>query len=121
MDFDLKDAVVLRTLPRRIEAGCFNRVHLALLRVSNPLYIELPKLRLEFILTKKLWVAYSLIHRLPMLAWTDFKLAERGLHESVPCQMHLYHVHAGLLISTSLDALDTFLKEYMNGSPDKPA
>lgn len=111
MGIDLKDYVALRTLPRSIDGECYNRVRLALVRLDDPLRIELPRFRLEFVLQRKVWMGLSLVNELPVLAWTGFCTRKRALHEPVPCELHLYHIHAGLLMSTALEAMDGVLKK----------
>ena len=110
MALNLQNIVPLRTLPKVVEAGCYNRIRLALARRNNPLHIELPTLRIQFILDKKAWLAISSINEAPLLAWTVFNTKQRALHEPVTCQLHLYHIHAGLIMGTALEALDAAVK-----------
>lgn len=99
----------LRTLPKVVEARCFNKVRLALVRLGGPLSVEIPYLRIEVTLDRRCWIGRSLINGIPLLAWTEFAVRGRGLHQNVPCALHLYHFHAGLLMGTVLDNLCTEL------------
>ena len=105
----------LRTFPKRIEADCYNRVRLALRRISNPLRVALPGHRgLEAILYEDCWlVVDSLQSDEPVLAWVEFA-RRQALHEPVACALKLYHTHAGLVMGTALDALDATLNEELS-------
>lgn len=97
MTFDPRTRVPIRALPKTIEASCYNRVLLALARFGEPLEVELPALRMTMRAERRVWLGRSLINELPLMAWLDFQVMDRGLHEPVPCRLHLYHFHAGLL------------------------
>lgn len=97
MTFDPRTRVPIRTLLKTIEASCYNRVLLALARLGEPLEVELPALRMSIRAERRVWVGRSLINDIPLMAWLEFQAADRGLHEPVPCRLHLYHFHAGLL------------------------
>ncbi|MHB1950074.1 MAG: hypothetical protein ACYCQK_01215 [Acidiferrobacteraceae bacterium] len=101
----------LKTLSKSIEAHCYNRVRLAVLRLPSPLRVELPRLRLEMELDRNRWVARSLVTGAPMLSWCRFATRGRALHEPVSCDLHLYHMHAGLLMGTALDQLCALLDD----------
>ena len=48
---------------------------------------------------------------LPVLAWHTFEVHGRGtLHEPIGCRLELYHIYAGLVMGTALDALQEVLK-----------
>ena len=116
MALRLGELVPLRTLPKTLDAACYNRVRLALLRLSNPLRIDLPRLRVEMILDDAAWLCYRPYESdLPLLAWTAFETRDRALHEPVRCQLHLYHFHAGLLMGVTLDNLNAVLDDYLSG------
>jgi hypothetical protein len=101
------DRPALRTFPKNIEAQDFNRVRLALARLAKPSRLSLPDHRgLDAILDDDCWlVVDSLKDDQPLLAWTAFKRPHAALHEPVTCELLLYHVHAGLIMGTALDAL----------------
>ncbi len=109
MAFDLTDVTPIRTMPKLIEARCFNSVRLALRRFKDPCEIPLPGLRVRVILERKQWVVCSLINDFPLMAWVDFASRGRGLHEPVACRLHLYHFHAGLLMGRIPAALEQAL------------
>lgn len=117
MALRLGELVPLRTLPKTLDAACYNRVRLALLRLDNPLRVELPRLRVEMRLDDTAWLCYRPYEsHLPLLAWTAFETRNRALHEPVPCKLHLYHFHAGLLMSVVLSDLNTVLDEHLSGA-----
>lgn len=101
------DREVLRAFPKIIDASTFNRVRLTLTHQHRPLRLSLPNHRgLEVILDNEVWlVVDSLKADEPILAWTAFKRPHAALHEPVACELRLYHMHAGLIMGTALDAL----------------
>lgn len=107
------ERAALRTYPKQIEAACYNHARLALLRFGSPLRVGLPRHRgLEVILEDDLWLCVDATREdAPVLAWFDFATRGRAaLHAPVPCQLELYHVHAGLVMGTALEALDEALR-----------
>jgi len=108
----------LRIMPKIIEASCYNYVRLALSRLGNPLRVELPDHRgLEIILDNHQWLCVDTIHDdQPIMSWLDFDTRKHNtaLHESVTCQLHLYHMHAGLIMGSALDALELTLAEKLS-------
>jgi hypothetical protein len=103
----------LRSLPKRLEAAYYNRVRLALRRLGRPLRVALPRHRgLEAILDNDAWVCVDTTRDdLPVLAWRAFgNRGRESLHEPVDCRLDLYHWHAGLIMGTALEALDTALR-----------
>jgi hypothetical protein len=103
----------LRSLPKRLEAAYYNRVRLALRRLGRPLRVALPQHRgLEAILDNDAWVCVDTTRDdLPVLAWRAFGTHGRdSLHKPVDCRLELYHWHAGLIMGTALEALDTALR-----------
>ncbi len=111
MAFDPRTRTPIRTFPKVIEAPCYNRVLLALARLGEPLEVEIQKLRMSIRVERRHWLASSLINDIPLMAWLDFQAADRGLHEPVPCQVHLYHFHAGLLVGHAPQCLANVLEE----------
>ena len=105
----------LRVMSKTIEAGCYNHVRLALSRLGNPLRIALPDHRgLEIIIENQLWLCVDAnCDDQPVMAWTGFDTSKhnQALHEPVPCKLRLYHMHAGLIMGSALDALDQALAE----------
>ena len=109
--FDPRTRVPIRTLPKTIEASCYNRVLLALARLGEPLEVELPTLRMSIRVERRWWLGRSLINDIPLMAWLEFQAGDRGLHEPVPCCLHIYHFHAGLLAGHAPQCLVSALEE----------
>jgi hypothetical protein len=110
---DKLDAI--RTLQKTIEANCYNHVRLALNRISNPCRIDLPGHRgLSVILNDDFWLCVdSARNDLPVMAWLEFDTIRhnRALHAPVLCRLRLYHMHAGLIMGSALDALNETLSQ----------
>lgn len=106
---DILDGLIpLRVLPKNIDAACYNHIRVLLLRSKIPLRVDVPRHRgLEAILTDKVWLCIDATRDdQPILAWSDFEVAGRtALHEPVACRLNLYHIHAGLVMGSVLDAL----------------
>lgn len=111
-DYDISP---LRIMSKDIEAVCYNHARLAMLRLGKPLRVDLPDHRgLEIILDNENWLCVdSTRDDQPIMMWCDFDTIDRNsaLHEDVPCVLHLYHAHAGLIMGTALDALHQVLTE----------
>ncbi len=98
----------LRIMPKRIEAACYNRVRLALLRLDNPLRLTLTQHRgLEVILYDDNWVCVDgFADDQLVLAWRAFQTHGRdNLFEPIACDLWLYHHCAGLIMGSALDDL----------------
>ena len=97
----------LGIFPKLIEADCYNRVRLALKRLPSSLRVELPDHRgLEAVLEDDYWLVVDTLQAdRVILAWVDFE-HRNSLHQPVACLLKLYHVHAGLVMGTALEALD---------------
>jgi hypothetical protein len=112
----------LRVMPKTIEAACYNQVRLALRRLGNPLRVELPEHRgLEIILEDDNWLCVdSARNDQPIMAWLcfDTRRHNNALHEPVPCQLRLYHMHAGLIMGSALDALEQSLVAKLAALPN---
>ena len=110
----IRDIVPLRSMDKQIEASCYNQVQLALHRLDNPLRLELPNHRgLEIHLEVEAWLCLDVVAgELPVLRWHSFEVQDRhSLHEPIQCRLDLYHIHAGLIMGTALDALEVLLKQ----------
>ena len=117
MDERLVDREPWRVFPKTIEAGCYNRVRLALQRIARPLRIPLPDHRgLDVILDDGDWlVVDSFAGDMPILVWCDFQTIDRdSLHKPISCRIKLYHSHAGLIMGTALEALNRALAEALS-------
>ena len=71
----LDDIKTSHTLQKVIAAEDYNRVRLALNRISNPLQLELISMRcLELTFTDEYWLCSDhCMGGLPVLAWTSFE------------------------------------------------
>jgi hypothetical protein len=114
---DLDEITALRVMPKTIEATCYNHVRLALSRLGNPLRVDIPDHRgLDIILSDQHWLCVDNFRGdQPILAWLDFDTRKHntGLHEPVTCQLRLYHMHAGLIMGSALDALHQALQKQL--------
>ncbi len=98
----------IRVLPKQIDAACYNCIRVALLRNRKPLRVIVPCHRgLEIILTDSAWLGVdTTAEDRPLLSWSRFEVAGRtALHEPIACQLSLYHMHAGLIMGSALEAL----------------
>lgn len=114
----VRDLIPMRTLPRTVDAKHFNRVRLALLRLSNPLRVPLDALGdADIILADEEWLCVDRSRDdMPLMAWRDFELKQRAaIHEPIACTLHFYHAHAGLLMGRVLPALDEVLDLRLGG------
>lgn len=104
----LEGLTPIRVLPKQMDAACYNRIRVALLRGRTPLRVAVPHHRgLEVIFTDKAWLCVdSTWEDQPILSWSQFDISGRhGLHEPVNCRLSLYHMHAGLVMGSALEAL----------------
>ncbi len=95
-----------------ISAQRYNRVRLALAWLDNPARLELTGMHdLELILSDTAWLCIDTgLGNLPVLAWKEFRLAERtGLHEPVACRIDYYNLHAELIKERVLEIMDRLL------------
>lgn len=102
------------TLRKTIAAEDYNRVRLALSRISNPLQLELSSMRcLEMLLTDQYWLCFdSCVGNVPILGWTEFKVSDRSaLNAPVDCELRLFHMHAGLVMGRVIESLGQELQE----------
>ncbi|HKJ07931.1 MAG TPA: hypothetical protein VKA76_02485 [Gammaproteobacteria bacterium] len=109
----LPELTPIRVLPKTLDAHCYNRARLALLRLGTPLRVALPGLRgLQVILERDCWLCVdSHVGDRPILAWTDFLSREPDtLHSPVSCALHLYDHRAGLVMGFALEALEQRLE-----------
>ena len=113
----LDDHLACHILRKVIAAADYNRVRLALKRISNPLQLELTSMKcLEMILTDQYWLCIdSCMGDRPILAWTAFEVSGRSaLNASVACELRLYHYHGGLVMGEVLQKLGQVLKQQLD-------
>ena len=107
----VRDIPPLRSIPYTLDAALYNHVRLALLRIGNPLELELEKLGIDMVLEKACWVGYHWQQiSLPLIAWEGFDTNRSALDTPVGCTMHLYHNHSWLQMPKILLALDKELQ-----------
>ena len=105
-----------RIFPKQIEAACYNRVRLALLRLENPLRIALARHRgLEVILHDDSWLCVdSFADDQRVLVWREFQTHPRdNLHQPIACELWLYHHCAGLIMGAALDDLQHVIEHHL--------
>lgn len=104
-----------RVFPKTIEAACYNRGRLAILRSGDSLRVTLLQHRgLEVILNSAMWLCVdSNADDQPVMAWREFQIHGRSnLHQPVACELWLYHSCAGLIMGSALEDLDKALERY---------
>lgn len=107
----VRDISAIRSIPHTLEAALYNRVRLALLRIANPLELELEKLEIDMVLEKTCWVGYHCRQiSLPLIAWDGFDTHRSALDAPVGCTMHLFHNHSWLQMPKILSAMDEELQ-----------
>ncbi|MGA9666763.1 MAG: hypothetical protein WBQ69_09985 [Gallionella sp.] len=103
----VRDIPAIRSIPYVLEAALYNQVRLALLRVANPLELELDKLGIDMVLEKTCWVGYHCQQlSLPLIWWDGFDHSRKALDAPVGCTTHLYHQHSWLRMPQILLALE---------------
>ncbi|SFW26008.1 hypothetical protein [Nitrosovibrio sp. Nv17] len=103
-----------RVFPKEMEAACYNRGHLAIIRLGAPVRVALQRHRgLEVILERDVWLCVdSYAEDQPVLAWRTFQTRERtDLHRPVGCELWLYHSCAGLVMGSALEDLHQVLEK----------
>ncbi|MHB1233340.1 MAG: hypothetical protein ACYCZQ_12285 [Burkholderiales bacterium] len=108
-----------RIFPKQIEAACYNRVRLALLRIENPLRIALTRHRgLEVILHDDSWLCVdSFAEDQWVMAWRDFQIHARdNLYEPIACNLCLYHHCAGLIMGSALDDMHQAVEQQLGSN-----
>ncbi len=115
------DTLPLRSVPKHIEAACYNRVRLALLRLENPLRLSMEQDRgLDIILYDEAWFCIdSCADDQLVLAWRDFQIHGRdNLYEPITCELSLYHHCAGLIMGSVLDDLQHVIEKCLHQTGD---
>ncbi len=103
-----------RIFPKKVEAACYNRGRLALLRLGEPIRVALSRHRgLEVILGSHIWLCVgSFKEDQPVMAWREFQMHARdNLYEPIACELWLYHGCAGLVMGSALDDLHHALNQ----------
>jgi hypothetical protein len=111
----MRDIPAIRSMPYALDAALYNQVRLALLRIANPLELELEKLGVDLVLENACWVGYHCTQiSLPLIAWDDFDRNRSALDKPVGCTLHLYHHHAWLQLPRVLLALGKELQQQLS-------
>jgi len=109
---------VYQTLDSEVSALHFNHVQYALKQLGGEIRLSLPKLRsLDLILQKNAWVIVDRsLNDVPIAVWTGFSIEKRdNLHQPINCSLKYFHMHAGLVIKRSLEAMELMLGELLPG------
>jgi len=107
----VRDIPPIRSIPYMLDAVLYNHARLALLRIGNPLELNLEKIGIDLVLENSCWVGYHCQQRsLPLIAWEGFDSHRSALDTPVGCTMHLYHHHSWLQMPKILTALDAQLQ-----------
>ncbi len=105
---------ILNSRPGHVDADNFNQVQTALKRIDCQIRFKIPKLNhLDLIVQQDAWIVVDrVLNDVPIAAWTNFETKWRdSLHEPVPCEIRLYHFAARMILETTLDAMETILKQ----------
>ena len=108
----LDDIPVYELIESSVTAQNYNLVQIAFKRLGDPIEIPLTGLRrLELILDRDAWIVVDHdMNDIPILAWTDFQVEGRdALHESVPCQLKTYHMHATVILERVTEFMESEL------------
>lgn len=99
----------LRTLPKRVPAPVYNTLRVLVLRHPGGVRLGLQALgpAMWAQVDARGWVILDgLQGDLPLLAWTRFQAAtDRALHETVACDLRVFHLCAGMIMGEGLEAL----------------
>jgi hypothetical protein len=110
----VRDIPAIRSIHYSLDAVLYNRVRLALLRIGNPLELELEKTGIDLMLEDTCWVGYHCQQiSLPLISWEGFDHHRSALDAPVGCTMHLYHHHSWLQLPRILLALDKELQRQL--------
>lgn len=119
MDERLADMPVMAQRPDMIDAKIFNLWRRYRQRPDAKTRFKLAGLKtMRFILADTYWVvADSANYDVPVIAWTDFDMANRSsLHEPMVCKINYYHFAASAVRAKSLDLMaETFEEALLAG------
>ncbi len=111
----VRDLPPIRSIPYSLDAALYNHARLALLRIGNPLELELEYLGIDLVLEKSCWTGYHCLQiSLPLIAWDGFDTSRSALDAPVGCTVHLYHHHSWLQLPRILLALDKELQAQLS-------
>jgi hypothetical protein len=108
-----------------VSATHYNHVSVALRRLGSEIRLQIPRLKhLDLILQKNAWIIVDrVLNDIPIVAWTDFETSHRdNLHQPIRCSQRMYHIHAPMIITRTLDAMELLLGEQLQEMSElKPA
>ncbi len=119
----IDEVPALWVIDAEVDAARFNRIRLALLRLGEPLRLELPHLRgLDLLLSRESWVCVErTMDDLPVIAWTRFEsVGRRHLQAPVRCELRYYHGHAGVIVHTVLEDALTAMEQALAATETGP-
>ena len=111
----LNDMPIMAQRPSTLPATTFNNWRLLIPQLGDQIDIPLPGLKtMHFVLTPNFWiVADAANYDAPILAWLDFKIADRNnLHLPITCTLNYYHFAASAIRAKSLEMAKNYLCEH---------
>jgi hypothetical protein len=110
----VRDIPPLRSMPYKLDAALYNQARLGVLRLCNPLMLELENLAIDLVLEDSCWTGYHYMQiALPLIAFDGFDTARSSLDAPVGCTLHLFHHHSWLQLPRILLALDAELRKQL--------
>ena len=113
---------LLHTRQGKMDANHYNHVLTALKQLGKQIRFPIPKLKhLDLILQKDAWIVVDKAQSdFPILAWMNFETEGRdSLHESIPCEVRIFHYAASMILKRTLDAMELVLGEELSiNTPD---
>ena len=94
-----------------LDAQIFNNWRLQAPELGDRIDIALQGLKtMHFVLTPDFWIVVDAAnYDAPILAWMDFKIADReNLHNPIACTLNYYHFAASAIRARSLDAVNEY-------------
>jgi hypothetical protein len=117
----LVDIPVYSSAAAVVAAHHYNRARLALLRLGAPIFLHLKPLKhMAFVIESDAWIVVDeVLNEYPIIAWVDFQTGDRNaLHEPIACHLHCYHEHAGRIVETALQTMDSMLSRMLSEARD---
>ena len=100
----------------QLEARLYNQARLALTRLKSPIRFSLPGLKtLDLIVQSDAWIIVDrALNDVPVVAWNEFDHHRSALHKPVNCEIRLFHANAGIILKSSLTALEQLLRQRLS-------
>lgn len=111
----LQDVPVYESIPVTVSADHYGLARIALKRLPRPVRMQIPKLRsLDLLIEDDAWMVIDRsLNDVPVLAWLNFDVHDRALHQPVPCRLNLYHAHGKIIVDKVLEAMALLLGEQL--------